>query len=84
MEINERFEQAVTHSKSLASRPNNAVMLKLYALYKQSTIGDINIAPPSDDMDFIAKAKFDAWEQVNGKPKQEAMQEYADLVSSLK
>ena len=31
------FESAVANSKNLSERPDNATLLKLYALYKQST-----------------------------------------------
>ena len=38
--LNEQFEQAVADSKNLPERPDNMTMLKIYALYKQSTSGD--------------------------------------------
>ena len=57
---------------------------QLYALYKQSTEGDINIEPPSNMFDLVGKAKFNAWEGLKGKPKEAAMQEYVDLIGRLK
>jgi len=84
MEINTLFQQAVADSKNLPEKPGNDVLLKLYSLYKQSTEGDVNIDSPSNPFDFVAKAKFTAWEELKGKPKEVAMQEYVDLVTGLK
>jgi len=84
MEINTLFQQAVADSKNLPEKPGNDVLLKLYSLYKQSTEGDVNIDSPSNPFDFVAKAKFTAWEELKGKPKEVAMQEYIDLVTGLK
>ena len=35
------FDAAVAASKSLPEKPDNATLLKLYALYKQATDGDV-------------------------------------------
>lgn len=83
MELNDLFEQAVANSKTLSEKPANNILLKLYSLYKQSTIGDINIDSP-EAFDFVAKAKYNAWEELKGKPKDSAMQDYIDLVTKLK
>lgn len=84
MNIQEQFEQAVARSKTLSEKPGNDVLLQLYSLYKQATEGDINVDPPSNMFDFVAKAKYNAWEGLKGKPKETAMQEYVELVSKLK
>lgn len=84
MELKEQFEQAVLTSKTLSQKPDNETLLTLYALYKQSTEGDITAEPPSNPFDFVAKAKFNAWEGLKGKPGNDAMQEYIDLVTKLK
>ena len=34
-DLKARFEAAVANSKSLSERPDNATLLKLYALYKR-------------------------------------------------
>jgi diazepam-binding inhibitor (GABA receptor modulating acyl-CoA-binding protein) len=59
-------------------------LLQLYALYKQSTEGDINVDAPANPFDFVAKAKYASWEELKGKPKETAMQEYVDLVAKLR
>ena len=57
-------------------------MLKLYALYKQATKGDVAGEPPGG-FDFVARAKFDAWSAVKGTSANDAMQQYVDLVASM-
>lgn len=84
MNIQEQFDEAVARSKTLTEKPGNDILLQLYALYKQATEGDINIEPPTNTFDFVAKAKFNAWEGLKGKPKASAMQEYIDLIGKLK
>ena len=34
--------------------------------------------------DFVGRAKYDAWAAIKGKTKDDAMQEYVDLIESLK
>ena len=40
-DLQARFDAAVANSKSLPERPDNTVLLKLYALYKQAIEGDV-------------------------------------------
>ena len=84
MELKELFEAAVVNSKALPEKPSNEVLLQLYSLYKQSTDGDVNVDAPTNPFDFVAKAKFTAWEELKGKSKETAMQQYVDLVAKLK
>ncbi|MGL6070811.1 acyl-CoA-binding protein [Craterilacuibacter sp.] len=77
------FTQAQQDVTSLAERPDNATMLQLYALFKQASSGDATGERPGM-MDFIARAKFDAWEKLKGITGDEAMQKYIDLVAELK
>lgn len=84
MELKEQFEQAAIESKNLPEKPGNETLLKLYSLYKQGSIGDVNVEAPSNPFDFVNKAKYDAWNSLKGKSQSEAMQEYIDLVNKLK
>ena len=77
------FDAAVAASKQLPDKPDNMTMLKLYSLYKQSTEGDVEGKRPGFT-DMVGRAKYDAWAAVKGKSGDEAMQEYVDLVESLK
>ena len=85
MELQRFFEQAVANSKLLSSKPDNETLLKLYSLYKQATDGDVSADhEPSNPFDFVAKAKFNAWNELKGKTKEDAMQGYVDLVNQLR
>ncbi len=83
MDINILFDQAVLDSKNLSEKPSNDILLQLYAFFKQASEGDVNIEAPSNPFDFVAKAKFSAWEELKGKSCDEAKQAYIDLVKSL-
>ena len=84
MDLKNQFEQAVSESKSLPDRPSNDTLLQLYSLYKQATEGDVNADPPANPFDFVAKAKYEAWVGLKGKPKEAAMKEYVQLINKLK
>ncbi len=84
MDLHQQFEQAVAESKTLSERPSNDTLLQLYSLYKQGSEGDVNIDAPSNPFDFVAKAKYEAWEALKGKSKEAAMQEYIELIAKLK
>ncbi|MBT9504534.1 MAG: acyl-CoA-binding protein [Burkholderiaceae bacterium] len=83
MSLKEDFEAAVAGSKSLPERPDNMTLLKLYALYKQGSSGDVEGSRPGFT-DMVGRAKYDAWKELKGKSNEEAMQEYIDLIESLK
>lgn len=76
------FETAVTGSKNLSERPDNATLLKIYALYKQATLGD-NADQKPGFSDLVGRAKWDAWNGLKGTAKDDAMQQYVDLIESL-
>ncbi|WP_439880047.1 acyl-CoA-binding protein [Pontibacter sp. MBLB2868] len=82
MATQEQFESAVERSKTLSERPSNDVLLKLYALFKQATDGDVNTDRPGG-FDFKNIAKWDAWKKQEGKSKEEARDEYVAFVDTL-
>ncbi|VWX36376.1 acyl-CoA-binding protein [Limnobacter sp. 130] len=82
-DLKARFEKAVAESKSLPSRPDNQTLLKIYALFKQSTEGD-NTGKRPGFTDIVGRAKFDAWKGLEGTSNDQAMQNYIDLIESLK
>mgnify|MGYP000886628758 CR=1 FL=1 len=84
MDLKQLFDEAIANSKTLSEKPSNDTLLKLYALYKQGSHGDVDTEPPSNPFDFVAKAKYEAWLEQKGKAKETAMQEYIDLVEYLK
>ena len=83
MNLQDKFEAAAAASKKLKERPDNATLLKLYALYKQGSGGDVEGKRPGFT-DMVGRAKFDAWAALKGTDKKAAMQQYIDLVKALK
>jgi acyl-CoA-binding protein len=81
-DLTHQFETAVANSKELSQRPDNATLLKLYALYKQATAGDAEGERPGF-ADMVARAKWDAWNALKGTAREASMQHYIDLVDSL-
>ncbi|MCZ8215170.1 MAG: acyl-CoA-binding protein [Cyclobacteriaceae bacterium] len=82
MELQQQFEAAAARSKELTKRPSNEELLQLYALYKQGSEGDVNEERPGG-FDFKAIAKHDAWAELKGKSKEQAMQEYIAFMDKL-
>ena len=82
-DLGERFEQAAADAKQLPEKPDNATLLRLYALYKQGTVGDVSGKRPGM-MEFVGRAKYDAWAGIEGMSQDEARQAYVDLVETLK
>ena len=81
-DLNATFESSVANSKNLSERPDNATLLKIYALYKQATVGDNAEKKPSFS-DMVGRAKWDAWEKLKGTGADDAKQQYIDLIASL-
>ena len=72
----ERFKSAVeTRSLKVRDLPDGVEKLELYALYKQATSGDVKTERPGM-MDFINRAKWDAWNECKGKDVEWAMTQY--------
>lgn len=82
-EIEQQFAQAQTDVTELPERPGNLTLLRLYALFKQGSLGDIQGEKPGFT-DIAGKFKFEAWEALKGTPADEAKARYVELVESLK
>jgi len=82
-DLKSRFEAAKAEVEGLSQRPDNDELLTLYSLYKQGTVGDVQGKRPGM-LDFVKRAKYDAWAQRKGTALDAAMQEYIDLVETLK
>ena len=80
--LEQQFEQAQKDVVSLAERPQNSVLLKLYAFYKQATDGDVSGEKPGA-FDLIAKKKYAAWEEIKGTSREVAMGLYIAEVQQL-
>jgi acyl-CoA-binding protein len=83
MSLQDQFDAAVAGSKQLPERPDNMTLLKLYALFKQGSSGDVEGSRPGFT-DMVGRAKWDAWNELKGQSQDEAKQSYIDLIESLK
>lgn len=81
-DLKKQFEAAVANSKNLSERPDNATLLKIYALYKQASVGD-NAEKKPGFVDMVGRAKWDAWNGLKGTSSKDAMKQYVDLIESL-
>lgn len=78
----EAFEEAAKRVLNLSSKPGNSDLLKLYALYKQGSQGDVSGKRPGM-LDIKGRAKFDAWTELKGLSQDEARNQYVSLVKEL-
>jgi len=81
-DLKTKFETALADSKNLSERPDNATLLKIYALYKQASVGDNTDKKPGFS-DMVGRAKWEAWNNLKGTSSTDAMQQYIDLIESL-
>ena len=82
VDLQAQFEQATKDIKSLKDKPDNDTLLKLYALYKQGSEGDVKGEKPGF-FDFVGTAKYEAWEKLTGTQQDDAVKKYIDLVKKL-
>jgi len=80
--LDSQFEDAVARSRLLAVTPPESTLLELYALYKQSSEGDVHAKRPGP-LDVVGRAKYDAWAREKGLNRDDAMRRYIALVASL-
>jgi carboxylesterase len=79
-DLAQRFAEAQARIKPVTGLGND-VMLELYALYKQATIGDATGDRPGM-LDLRGRAKYDAWARRKGMAKAAAMEAYIALVGA--
>ena len=81
-DLQKRFEQAAKDIQSLTERPDNDTLLRLYAMFKQGSEGDVSGDKPGF-FDFVGTAKYEAWAKLKGTAQDEAKQKYVDLAKKL-
>ena len=81
-DLKTNFDAAVANSKNLSERPDNTTLLKMYALYKQASVGDNTDKKPGFG-DMVGRAKWEAWSALKDTSSQDAMQQYIDLIEAL-
>lgn len=77
----QEFQDAAARVQGLRSLSND-VMLTLYGLYKQATVGDVQGSRPGS-FNIRGRAKFDAWSDLEGMTPEEARTEYISLANDL-
>ena len=82
-ELQTQFEVAAEEVQHLSYKPDNDTLLKLYGLYKQATVGNVQGKRPGFT-NPVGRAKYDAWKRLRGKKQEQAMEEYVALVERLK
>jgi diazepam-binding inhibitor (GABA receptor modulator, acyl-CoA-binding protein) len=80
--LDEQFETAQLALKTLTERPSNEELLDIYALFKQTTIGDNTTSKPGM-FDMKGLFKWNAWKTKEGMSVDDACQAYIDLVNGL-
>lgn len=86
-ELETRFKQAVEEVRNAPTdgpyKPGNEEKLRMYALYRQATDGDVQGKRPGM-LNVIERAKYDAWAAMKGTPCEKAMQRYIDAVEAVR
>ncbi|ELW63747.1 Acyl-CoA-binding protein [Tupaia chinensis] len=77
------FEKVTKEVKYLKTHPRDSKVLFIYSLYKQATVGNIDTEQPGI-LDLEGKAKWDAWDELNGTSKADAMKAYVDKAEERK
>ncbi|KAH9831536.1 acyl-CoA-binding protein [Rhodofomes roseus] len=81
-----KFEKAVQIIQGLPKdgpvKPTQDDQLFFYKYYKQATVGDVNTTRPGM-LDFVGKAKWDAWKSVEGTSQEEARAKYIEKLLEI-
>ena len=72
-----------SEASSLEKKPSNEVLLKLYGLYKQATLGNINTPKPSGLFNYKLSEKWKSWNECKDLETEKAQQKYIDIVNSF-
>ncbi len=81
-DLDAQFEAAVSSVTARTADPGNEAKLRLYALYKQATVGDVTGRRPGITHP-VGRAKYDAWASVSGLSAEEARRRYVEAVAAL-
>jgi non-ribosomal peptide synthetase-like protein len=80
--IDDEFKAAADSIKQLTVAPSQDKMLLTYALFKQATVGNVNISQPGM-LKVEARAKWGAWNKQKGTSSDDAKRAYIKLVKEL-
>ena len=82
-DLEQKFKQMVdaVRDATIDFQPNNTQKLKLYAFYKQATVGDVEGDCPGI-LNMVERAKWSAWNAIKGWSKEKAMEGYLAVFES--
>lgn len=82
-ELEQKFNEMVkaVREATIDFQPNNTQKLKLYAFYKQATVGDVEGECPGV-LNMVERAKWNAWNAIKGWSKEKAMAAYLEVFES--
>ena len=80
--VDDDFSDACQKVEELYTRLNNSTIRKIYAYYKQATVGDVTGKRPSV-LRLRERIKFESWSSISGMSKEDAKIAYIDLVNNL-
>ncbi|ESL08229.1 acyl-CoA binding protein [Trypanosoma rangeli SC58] len=81
-DVRDDFEASQALFATMAHQFSDNIKLTFYGLYKQATTGDVNVSKPWV-MDFVGRAKWDAWNRLCGMSPDEAMRRYTAELRTL-
>lgn len=81
-QFNEAVEKVRSAPEDGEFKPSNEYKLRMYALYRQATNGDVAGKRPGM-LNVIERAKYDAWADTKGMSQDDAMQAYIDEVNKV-
>jgi acyl-CoA-binding protein len=81
-DIKKQFDAAAAAVTKAKKDPGNDMKLRLYAIFKQATEGDVKGDKPGFT-DFVNRAKYEAWGKLKGTAPEEAMKAYVKLVERV-
>ncbi|XP_076807823.1 enoyl-CoA delta isomerase 2-like isoform X2 [Clavelina lepadiformis] len=81
-ELSSQFEMAKAKLNTLKNEPGNDVKLKIYALFKQATLGENTTKKPGA-FNFVGQAKWSAWHELKKMSMDDAKQEYVNVIEKL-
>ena len=82
--IKDSFEKSIQKIKNLDNnkKPSDDILLKLYGLYKQITVGNVNTSKPSL-FNYKLLKKWESWNECKDMETEKAQQKYIDIVNSF-
>ncbi len=85
-DIQQAFEDAVEKVRTAPGdgdfKPSNDYKLRMYALYRQATDGDVTGKRPGM-LDPVGRFKYDAWAKLKGTGAEQAMRQYIEEVNKV-